>query len=167
MATFDHIHIYATDPERTMAFYQTHFDAERLGSLPTPHGDRNHFLILGGQYIVVAAFPAGVQPGDATGDGATGTRGRFGVGHIGINVTNLDRTVAALSSSGVTVHGRPTTSGPIRYIYCDAPDGVAIELTEYNVPRQMAPALAVLRGFNKSVHLAKRALGKTLLRRYN
>ena len=162
ISAFDHIHLYAADPEQTMAFYQRHFGAERLGALPTADGP-NNFLILGGQIMVVAHFPPGVEAGEAPGDGATGTRSGFGVGHIGLNVDGLDRLVARLEAAGVPVHGKPTLSGPIRYVYCDAPDGVTIELTEYVLPRHLKPAAVFLRGFNKSVHLTKRALARTLL----
>lgn len=160
---FDHIHIYARDPERTMSFYQRHFGAERIGRLPTANGDANHFLILGGQFIVVARFPAEVEPGEPDGDGATGTRSTFGVAHIGFNAERLEPLVADLEAAGVRVHGPPVQAGVIRYVYCDAPDGVTIELTEYAVPARLRPALAMLRGFNRGVHLAKRAIGKQLL----
>lgn len=160
---FDHIHIYAHDPEGTMAFYQRHFGAEHIGRLPASDGSTNHVLILGGQYLIVAPFPRGVEPDEAPGDGATGTRSGFGVGHIGFNVDQLDGLVARLSAAGVNVHGSPTQTGVIRYVYCDGPDGVTIELTEYKVPARLAPAAALLRGFNRGVHAAKRAIGKRLL----
>lgn len=160
---FDHIHIYTSDPERTMTFYERHFGAERIGRLSTDSGRANHFLILGGQFLVVALFPDGVAAEEPTGDGATGTRSGFGVGHIGFNVEGLDRLVERLRAAGVRVHGGPMRASVIRYVYCDAPDGVTIELTEYVVPARLAPAVVLLRGFNRGVHLAKKAIGARLL----
>ena len=161
--SFDHIHIYATDPEQTMAFYERHFDAERLGRLPAGEGGFNHVLLLGGQYLVVAAFPAAVEPDEAPGDGQHGTRGRYGVAHIGINVTGIDGLVADLQAAGVRVHGAPKGAGLLRYVYCDAPDGVTIELTEYVLPRKLAPAARILNGFKKGVHVARKAIARRLL----
>jgi catechol 2,3-dioxygenase-like lactoylglutathione lyase family enzyme len=160
---FDHIHIYASEPEQTMAFYARQFGAERLGALPASDGSANHLLILGGQHMVVASFPQDVSPTDAPGDGATGTRSGYGVGHLGFNVDNLDGLVAKLSAAGVRVHGAPTRSGPLRYVYCDAPDGVTIELTEYVLPPKLAVAATLLRTFNQGVHLAKKAITKGIL----
>ena len=54
--SFDHVHLYAADPEATITFYVEVLGAERLGVIPSSSGGGNHFLILGGQYLVISAF---------------------------------------------------------------------------------------------------------------
>ncbi|MFT5353908.1 MAG: catechol 2,3-dioxygenase-like lactoylglutathione lyase family enzyme [Polyangiales bacterium] len=160
----DHIHIYAADPDVSIAFYETYFDAECVGSLPTLDERRNHFLILGAQIIVISAFPSGVSARESPGvhDGAS--KAGFGVSHIGLNVARLDAHVGRLKTANVRVHGEPVTSGPIRYVYVDAPDGVVLELTQYVLPRRFTPALALLNAMNRSVHASKKTIARTLFR---
>lgn len=39
----------------------------------------------------------------------------------------------------------------------------SIELTEYVLPAKLAPAASILRGFNKGVHVARKAIARRLL----
>ena len=164
MMALDHVHVYASDPGATIAFYERYFEAERVGRLPTRDGRSNEFIVLGGQVVVVSAFPPGLEarPAPVLGDGAV--QSGFGVSHLGINVSDLDALVAKLRRGGVDVHGEPVTTGAIRYVYLSAPDGVVVELTQYVVPRHLKPALGALNAFNRSVHRARKALTQTLLK---
>ena len=144
MTALDHLHVYASDPEATIAFYERWFGAERVGKLGTRDGRTNEFLVLGGQVLVISAFPPGLRSHEPpeVGDGAL-TNG-FGVSHLGINVADLDGLVARLRAGGVYVHDEPVTTGAIRYVYLSAPDGVILELTQYVVPRHLKPAVRAL-----------------------
>jgi catechol 2,3-dioxygenase-like lactoylglutathione lyase family enzyme len=163
VAAFDHVHIYAADPAATLAFYKRHFGAEHLGGLPNAQGGVNEFLLLGGQLLVVGAFPPGMAPTKAppAGDGALAAG--FGVAHVGINIDDVDGAVREFETAGVPVLSPVRQGGMIRYAYIQAPDGVVIELTAYRVKGALRAALPVLAGYNRLVHAARRALVKAAL----
>jgi len=161
---FDHLHVYAADPTATCHFWQQVLGAEAVGDIPNAFGGHNHVLLLGGQYLVVSAFPPDTLPGTpgAVADGAL--TGGWGVAHLGLNVPALAPVIARLEAAGVHVHSAPRGTGPIRYVYFTAPDGVVVELTQYAVRRRLRPALFLLRGFNRGVHAARRVIGRALVR---
>ncbi len=160
----DHIHIYASEPEATLAFYEDVLGAERLGSIPAGDDRRNHFVILGGQILAISAFPDGMAPEPApeVGDGAMRAGG--GVAHLGLNVDDLDGYVRRLTRAGIDVHGVPTNAGLLKYVYFTAPDGVLVELTQYELPSAYRPAIAALNALNRMIHRTKKTVTKTLLR---
>ncbi len=160
----DHIHIYAADPDRTVAFYERHFGAERIGALRTRDGRDNHFVVLGAQVVVVSTFPPGLEARTPpeVGDGASSVG--FGISHIGINVPDVHACVRELSDAGVEVHDEVVTSGPIRYVYVSGPDGVVLELTQYVLPARLRPAVLMLDVLNRSIHATRKAITGTLLR---
>ncbi len=62
-----------------------------------------------------------------------GTRARrFGVAHFGLRVEDVDASVTELRAGGVRILG-PTVREPsgLTCAYLAAPDGVVIELTQY------------------------------------
>ncbi len=171
-ATFDHVHIYSADPEVALKFWQQAMGAEPVGDL----GDVR-LLILGGQFLAISAFPEGNEPAEAgeIGDGAF-KRG-LGVAHVGINVDDIQALLPRLEAHGAVVHtafregselrGAPSDPGessPLRYVYFTAPDGVIVELTQYVLPRHLVPAARALSGFNRAVHIARRSIGRALVR---
>lgn len=156
--SFDHVHVYAADPERAIAFYRAHFGAERVGATANADGDENHFLVLGGQLLVVSAPPRAFVAARAAAAGADAKRGPFGLAHIGFNVADVDATLAELSAAGVPVLEPARQSGLIRYAYVGGPDGVAIEITQYILPARLRPLAPVLAGYNKLVHAIRRRL---------
>jgi lactoylglutathione lyase len=130
--SLDHIHIYADEPEESARFYQHHFEAKPVLRNTNANGDTRIFLALGGQILVVGSFPGGLvaaSPPEA-GDGAY-SHG-FGVAHFGLRVADVPAAIAELSGSGVRVLSEPVRepSGLI-YAYVAAPDGVIVELTQY------------------------------------
>lgn len=157
--SFDHVHVYAADPERAIAFYTGHFGAERVGGVTNADGDENNFLVLGGQLLVVSVAPRALLR-SAVGTGA-GAAGPYGLAHIGFNVADIDATLAELSAAGVQVLQSARESGLIRYAYVGGPDGVAIELTQYVLPARLRPLAPVLAGYNKAVHAIRRQLLRT------
>ena len=130
--SLDHIHIYAADPERSAQFYQRHFEAKLIVRNKNANGDTRIFLALGGQVVVVGDFPVGlsaVRPPEP-GDGAYAHG--FGIAHIGLRVEDVPTAVAELSAAGIAILSEPVheVSG-LTYAYVEAPDGVIIELTQY------------------------------------
>ena len=160
ITSLDHIHIYAADPSATIDFYVRVLGGEHLGLL----GDKNNLLILGGQYLVVSEFPEGMkatQPPDAA-DGALRTG--YGVAHFGLQTTDLRGSIERLRAAGIEVHEAPRDSGPVRYVYFTAPDGVVIELVELQLPLKLRALTPMLNGVYKAIHTTRRALAKQLLR---
>lgn len=130
--SLDHIHIYAADPESSAQFYEDQFGATPISRDANINGDLRIFLALGGEVVVVGSFPRGLAaaPPPEAGDGAY-THG-FGVAHFGLRVADVDASVTELLASGVRVLS-PTVREPwgLIYAYVAAPDGVVIELTQY------------------------------------
>ncbi len=130
--SLDHIHIYADEPEESARFYMDHFEAKEILRNTNINGDTRIVLALGGQVVVLGSFPSGHAPASPpeAGDGAY--RHGFGVAHFGLRVTDLDAAIAELSTSGVRVLSQ-TVREPsgLAYAYIAAPDGVVVELTQY------------------------------------
>jgi catechol 2,3-dioxygenase-like lactoylglutathione lyase family enzyme len=130
--SLDHIHIYAAEPERSAMFYKDHFEARELVRNNNVNGDLRVFLSLGDQVLVVGSFPAGLSPATppAVGDGAF-THG-FGIAHFGLRVDDAEAAASDLARAGVHVIGEVVREeSGLTYVYVEAPDGVVIELTQY------------------------------------
>ena len=130
--TLDHIHVYAADPEASAHFYINHFEAKSIVRNRNVNGDTRIFLALGGQVLVLGDFPKGLgasSPPEA-GDGAY-SHG-FGIAHFGLRVDNVELALEELAAADVRVLSQPMreVSG-LAYAYVAAPDGVVIELTQY------------------------------------
>lgn len=128
----DHIHIYAADPEASVHFYQHHFEAKPVLRNANVNGDTRIFLALGGQILVVGDFPRGLTPAapPEAGDGAYGHG--FGVAHIGLRVADVVAAVAELADSGVRILSEVVREpSGLTYAYVAAPDGVVLEITQY------------------------------------
>lgn len=121
-------------------------------------------MILGGQVLAIAAFPEGLEakPHPEVGDGAT--RAGFGVAHLGLNVDDLPGWVRRLEDAGVHVHSAPREAGLLQYVYFTAPDGVIVELTQYDLPERFRPAVMALDLLNRTIHRTKATVTATLLR---
>ena len=130
--SLDHLHIYAANPEASVAFYEKHFGAKSVHRNSNANGDTRIFLALGGQILVIGDFPAGLAPAKPpeAGDGAYSNG--FGVAHFGLRVADVRAAVAELEVAGVPVLGQPNEEASgLTYAYIAAPDGVVIELTQY------------------------------------
>jgi catechol 2,3-dioxygenase-like lactoylglutathione lyase family enzyme len=130
--SLDHIHIYANEPEESARFYQLRFEAKPVLRNTNANGDTRIFLALGGQILVVGSFPAGLAaaPPPEAGDGAY-SHG-FGIAHFGLRVADVAAAIAELSDAGVRVLSQPVREpSGLTYAYVAAPDGVVVELTQY------------------------------------
>ena len=133
--SLDHIHIYAADPESSARFYMERFDAKPIVRNTNVNGDARIFLALGGQVLVLGSFPSGLSPSSPPepGDGAYGHG--FGVAHFGLRVADVKTALAELSSFDVPVLSQPVREqSGLTYAYIAAPDGVVVELTQYESP---------------------------------
>lgn len=130
--SLDHIHIYAADPESSARFYVDHFGAKPIVENTNNNGDTRLFLALGGQVVVIGSFPVGLTPKAAPEPGDGAYSHGFGIAHVGFRVESVEAAVAELSASGVQVLSQPVgePSG-LTYAYIAAPDGVVVELTQY------------------------------------
>lgn len=163
MGTFDHIHIYATDVDASLRFYEEVLGAEPIGALGNRAGGLNHLLVLGGVYVAVSAFPASVTPRPPSPalEGALDVG--FGIAHFGFNVDDLDEVLQRVRDAGCEVHGEPNQVGPLRYAYVTVPDGVVIELTQYVLPAKLRAAGVAMRSVNTAIHRVKRFIGRRML----
>ena len=133
--SLDHIHIYAGDPESSARFYTEHFDAKPIVRNVNVNGDTRIFLALGGQVLVLGSFPSGLTPIEPPEPGDGAYRHGFGVAHFGLRVENVDRALAELAGSDVRVLSQPIREeSGLTYAYIAAPDGVIVELTQYESP---------------------------------
>lgn len=130
--SLDHIHIYAANPEKSAGFYQHHFEAKQVHRNVNTNGDVRIFLALGGQIIVVGSFPTGMASAPLPGAGDGAYVHGFGVAHFGLRVADLEASIEELAASGIRalseVVQEPTG---LSYAYIAAPDGVVLELTQY------------------------------------
>jgi lactoylglutathione lyase len=133
--SLDHIHIYAAEPEISAQFYTRHFEARPVARNANSNGDLRIFLALGGQILVIGSFPDGLAPEvpPRAGDGAY-SHG-FGVAHFGLRVADLNTAIAELSAAGIRTMSQPVREpSGLSYAYIAAPDGVVVELTQYESP---------------------------------
>ncbi len=133
--SLDHIHIYADDPESSARFYVEHFDAKPVVRNTNVNGNLRIFLALGGQVLVLGSFPVGLTPTRPPEPGDGAYQQGFGVAHFGLRVASVEAALAELSEAEVPVLSQPVQErSGLTYAYIAAPDGVVVELTEYESP---------------------------------
>jgi lactoylglutathione lyase len=123
--TYDHIHLRSPDPEATAQWYERHLGAEVIRSVL--QGKPRIDLKLGGANVFIAPVTAGdgVNPPPVT--------PYQGLDHFGLKVTGIDAIVAELKANGVEITRGPLTIRPgTRVAFLRAPEGVSVELLDYN-----------------------------------
>ena len=131
--SFDHIHIYSSEPEEAAEFYMQFFGSEKLYQKMGAGGLRL-FLLLGGQIIVIGPFPTDRANLITVDPDENPHQHQMGLDHFGIRVKDLDAAVRELREQGVQILAEPVSgSSGISYAFIAAPDGVIIELTEYGL----------------------------------
>lgn len=127
----DHIHIFGADPDASADFYVRHFEAtvvERQAE------DATVLLALGGKILIFSRLPDGITPPESL-EFAEGSRTRgVGVAHIGLRVGDVKRAVEELAGAGVEILAPPVETPDLVFAYVGAPDGVVLELTQYEIP---------------------------------
>jgi catechol 2,3-dioxygenase-like lactoylglutathione lyase family enzyme len=137
--SLDHIHIYAADPELSASFYAEHFGAKPIAKNINVNGDARLLLALGGQVVVIGGLPGGSAHTESPGPGDGTDPHGVGIAHFGLRVENLEVALAELSDSDVRLLSEPVREqSGLSYAYIAAPDGVVIELTQYDSPPSSA-----------------------------
>jgi len=115
-----HVHIFASDIEETIQWWCRHLQAklvvdERLA------GARNVLLAVGTGKLNIY-------------DQAPREHGRGVVHHLGVKVANLRQRWHELQSDGVTSPNGLREHDRWRYVMISAPDGLLVELFEFDDP---------------------------------
>ncbi len=115
-----HVHLFASNVDATVAWWCRHLEAKVIfdGSLA---GSRNVFLAVGSGRIHIYAQP---PRGD----------GRNAIHHLGVRVAKLKDVWERLRAGGVTSPQGLREHGDWRYVMVAAPDGVLVELFEFDDP---------------------------------
>lgn len=125
MLSLHHTHLYASDADRSIAFWREHFGAVVLVDAEFA-GARNVFLRVGEGRLHLYA-----QPPKHAGAGT--------VHHLGIETDELDVLVARLKAAGVSVTDvRRHAEGD--YAMAQGPDALLLELFQPHAER-LDPAL--------------------------
>lgn len=114
MICLDHVHIFSSDIDKTIEFYRVMFGA-RVVYDASLVGQRNVRIDIGGHAMHVY-------------DQRPRSADRGLVNHIGLRTDDLDALVSHLKAHGVTFCKDITEDPAFRYIMCEAPDGVLLEL---------------------------------------
>ncbi len=125
-----HTHLFASDIDATVAWWcrymggQVIFDGELSGS-------RNVFVAVGsGRLHIYNQPPRG--------------NGRNAVHHLGVKVAHLKKIWQHLQSAGVASPHGLREHGGWRYVMIAAPDGVLVELFEFDDPAAPVNRVGVL-----------------------
>lgn len=122
MIRLDHAHIFASDIQATVDFYKAMlgarvvYDAELVGQ-------RNVRLDLGGMAIHVY-------------DQRPRSSDRGLIHHLGILTDDLPGLVARMKANGVAFRKEIREEESFRYVMCEAPDGLLLELYEVRPDRE-------------------------------
>ncbi|MFY9396983.1 MAG: VOC family protein [Desulfomonilia bacterium] len=113
-----HIHVFASDIDRSIAFYQDCFNGQVImDSLFA--GSRNVFMRIGsGRIHFFSRKPKESGPGC--------------IHHIGIQTDDIRATVKKLKEKGVVIENTIKDFGVWKYVMVSSPDGVLIELFQVN-----------------------------------
>ena len=113
-----HVHLFASDIEKSLDFYQTFFRGEIILDLEVA-GARNVFMRVGTGRIHFYDQPPR-------------NPGRGSIHHFGIQTDDVERDYRHMESKGVEFRKSVADLGYMKYIMVPAPDDVLIELFEVN-----------------------------------
>lgn len=118
-----HVHLFASDIEKSLEFYKEAFGGEIILD-DNMAGARNVFMRVGTGRIHFY-------------DQAPSFSGRGSIHHFGIQTDDLEADVQKLKSMGVPFNKGITDVGAWKYIMVPAPDNVLIEL--FQVDKNVLP----------------------------
>jgi catechol 2,3-dioxygenase-like lactoylglutathione lyase family enzyme len=126
MQTLHHVHIFASDLQKSIAFYRDNFGGEIVLDTELA-GARNVFMKIGtGRIHFYQQLPKSTERG--------------AVHHIGIQTDEIEQAVEKLKLNGVEINNEIKEFGLWKYIMVPAPDNVLIELfqVDFNMlPREL------------------------------
>ena len=109
-----HAHLFASNLDESIKFYQNMFGAKVLFDLKMA-GARNVMISIGSSKINFYDQP----PKD---------QGRGAIHHLGIETDDLEALVAHMKNQGFQFIKEIKNFGPLRYVMAAAPDNVLLEL---------------------------------------
>ncbi len=113
-----HVHLFASDIEKSLSFYQTYFGGRIVLDMEIA-GARNIFMRIGtGRIHFYDQAPKHPGPGS--------------IHHFGIQTDDVERDYRRLKSEGVGFNKSVVDLGYMKYIMVPAPDNLLIELFEVN-----------------------------------
>ncbi|MFW9827830.1 MAG: VOC family protein [Candidatus Thorarchaeota archaeon] len=115
-ASLHHTHLFASNLDTSIKFYQDMFEAKILFDLKLA-GARNVMISIGSSKINFYDQP----PKD---------QGRGAIHHLGIETDDLKALVEHMKSKGFQFINNVKTFGPLKYIMAAAPDNVLLEIFE-------------------------------------
>lgn len=119
-----HVHIFASDLDRTIEFYQDFFGGTVVLDMELA-GARNVFMRIGTGRIHFYDQPSRFS-------------GRGSIHHFGIQTDDVEAVVNRMKAKGVVFTKGITDAGFWKYIMAPAPDDILIEV--FQVDRTQIPA---------------------------
>ena len=114
MNYLDHAHLFASDLQKTVNFFTTMFGGEVIYDAELA-GERNVRVSVGGGAVhIYEQPPRGSE--------------RLLIHHLGIRTDDLDALVAHMQEQGVEFKRIIREDSAFRYMMCEAPDGLLLEL---------------------------------------
>jgi lactoylglutathione lyase len=121
--TFDHIHLFTTDPDGMAKYFEDMLGAEVIRS--SPGGQPRIDLKLGGANIFILDVSGNAK---AVAGSAHPYRG---LDHFGLECKDIDKVCAELKAKGAKFTRGPETIRPgTRIAFIEGPEGVSVELLE-------------------------------------
>lgn len=120
--SFHHVHLFASDLEKTIEFYKEMFGAEILFEREMA-GARNVLIDIGGGKINFY-------------DQAPETKTGGIVDHLGIETDDLEALMEHMEKKGFEFENEVKDLGTLKYVMAEGPDNVTIELFERDVERE-------------------------------
>ena len=122
---YDHIHLISPDPLKTAQFYETMFNAKRVGVRELEGGRSSVELDLNGSTILIISPRVQSEPAPSSSEAGSSLE------HFGIRTDNLEAAVADLKAKGVQFRDEIREARPgVKISYLWAPENVLIELLE-------------------------------------
>ncbi len=114
-----HVHIFASDIDRSLRFYEEMFNGEIVMDVEVA-GARNVFMKIGTGRIHFYDQPPKYS-------------GRGSIHHFGVQTDSLELDVEKMRSRGVPFSKGITDLGYMKYIMVPAPDDILVELFEVDI----------------------------------
>ena len=123
---FDHLHIKAKDPAKTVEWYVKAFDFKVVGDTVRGSGDR--FISCRTPDGTTVNFSS-ARIGETLGQGDAGVH--WGIEHFALKVDDLDADIESLKNLGaVLLEGPILFHNGVRTVFIEAPDNVRIQLLQ-------------------------------------
>ena len=123
---FNHVHLKASDPEKTANWYVKAFNFKIISDTVRPVGDR--FVRCETSDGIVVNI-SGARTNEQMGNGDA--TAHWGLEHFGINVDDMDAEIKRLEGLGAElIEGPIDAASGMRIAFIKAPDDVRIELLQ-------------------------------------